>query len=342
MNLARKIYDAIPSPSPTSPRFIPGELSDIAFVDGSDVAYVTGRAGDLMVRVTFSPTSVDVGSTQNTEIDLGGSDAIGRCQAPTGLVIDHAHAFAYVNCWMTSRLGVVDLAAQALTATVESVPQPTDGDRSIDRARPPLLLHGTRPMVGGGRQRRGGRRRLVVMRLVSSRWPHRQHDVELHGRSAPDDVAGRHVACDGNPACRSSGCSTGPRSFDEHHDFERNTRNVSGGLGAITTATPLSDCGQLDKEIEVNIKPGGVAIGGLQQPFKELADDPTTCANKNWDDVEAYVKTIQPVHAKRIVDVAQIARGRQLFTDGGCAKCHGGSGWTVSRPLLRADVSGER
>src|ERR1043165_8944883 len=35
--------------------------------------------------------------------------------------------------------------------------------------------------------------------------------------------------------------------FDEHHDFERNTRDVSGGLGAITTAAQQSDCGQLDK-----------------------------------------------------------------------------------------------
>ena len=37
------------------------------------------------------------------------------------------------------------------------------------------------------------------------------------------------------------------------------------------------------------------------------------------------------MHAKRIVDADQVARGRQLFTDGGCAKCHGGAGWTVSR-----------
>src|SRR4029079_13128993 len=39
--------------------------------------------------------------------------------------------------------------------------------------------------------------------------------------------------------------------FDEHHDFERNTRDVSGGLGAITTAPTLADCNQLDKETQV-------------------------------------------------------------------------------------------
>ena len=41
-------------------------------------------------------------------------------------MIDQTHQRAYVNCWITRRLGVVDLAAQALTATVESAPQPTD------------------------------------------------------------------------------------------------------------------------------------------------------------------------------------------------------------------------
>ena len=119
--------------------------------------------------------------------------------------------------------------------------------------------------------------------------------------------------------------------FDEHHDFERNVRDVSGGLGAITSAANLADCGQLDKETQVDLKPGGVAIGGLQQPLKELADAATGCQHKDWDDIENYVKTIVPVHAKRATDPAAVTRGRQLFVDGNCAKCHGGSGWTASR-----------
>src|SRR5262249_18278619 len=88
--------------------------------------------------------------------------------------------------------------------------------------------------------------------------------------------------------------------FDEHHDFQRNTRDVSGGLGAITRADNVADCNQLDKEKPVILKPGqstdpNVApIGGLQQPLKELADDPAiaNCGHKDWDDIEAYVKTI--------------------------------------------------
>jgi hypothetical protein len=74
-------------------------------------------------------------------------------------------------------------------------------------------------------------------------------------------------------------------------------------------------------------------IPGLGRPLKELADDPTvaTCGHKDWDDVDNFVKQIRPPRARRFVDAAQVARGRQLFVDGGCAKCHGGAGWTISR-----------
>src|SRR4029079_15751184 len=76
--------------------------------------------------------------------------------------------------------------------------------------------------------------------------------------------------------------------FDEHHDFERNTRDVSGGLGAITTAPTPADWHQLDQETQVPITvdgpPTGTPVAGLQKPLKELADDPSiaTCGHKDW------------------------------------------------------------
>src|SRR5262249_30724426 len=118
--------------------------------------------------------------------------------------------------------------------------------------------------------------------------------------------------------------------FEEHHDFERNTRDVSGGLGAITTAADPADCNKLDKEQQVALVANGAPIGGLGKPLKELADDPAVavCGHKDWDDIEAFVKQIRPVHAAKTLPAASIERGRQVFVDGGCAKCHGGSGWT--------------
>ncbi|CAN5731569.1 hypothetical protein BH11MYX3_BH11MYX3_41320 [soil metagenome] len=325
-NLARKIYDAIPSPSASNPRFIPGELSDLDFVADSNVAYAIGRAGDVMVRVTFG-SPVTIGSTQNKLIDLAGSDAVGKCQAPTGVVIDSEGQRAYVNCWMTRRLAVVDLAAQTMTQTFESAPLPTlAADASVQKGRRFYFTGRGRWSANVANGAKGG-----------EGW-------SSCGSCHPDGLTDNMTWVFGaGPRQTTSQDGTfshgaGPQKmrmlnwtgiFDEHHDFERNTRDVSGGLGAITTAPTLADCNQLDKETQISL----AGIGGLAKPLKELADDATTatCGHKDWDDIDAYVRTIAPPKAIRTPDAAQVARGRQVFSDGGCQKCHGGAGWTVSR-----------
>ena len=324
-NLARKIYDAIPAPSAASPRFIPGELSDLAFVAGSDIAYALGRAGDVMVRVSFG-TTVDIGSTQNKEIDLAGSDALGKCQGPIGLAISDAGK-AYINCWLTRRMAVVDLSSQALTATFEAAAPP--GDMLAAQ-----LLRGKHfYFTGRGRwsaaQLNGAKGGEGWSSCGSCHPDGYTDNITWSFNSGPRQTVSQDGTFSHGPGAQKQRILNHTGIFDEHHDFERNTRDVSGGLGVITTAAATTDCGALDKETQVSI----TAIGGLGKPLKEVANDPTvaTCGHKDWDDVEAYVKTIAPVHAKRATDPAAVTRGRQLFVDGGCAKCHGGAGWTVSR-----------
>jgi len=328
VNLARKIYDAIPSPTAANPRFIPGELSDLDFVADSDVAYAVGRAGDVMVRVTFGATA-EIGSTQNKEIDLAGSDTTGKCQAPTGVAIDSVHGRAYVNCWITRRLAVVDLAAQALSATVEAAPQPTSAtDLAVQRGKRFYFTGRARWSANIGNGAKGGE----GWSSCGSCHPDGLTDnITWSFNAGPRQTTSQDGTFSHGPGPQKQRMLNWTAIFDEHHDFERNVRDVSGGLGAITTAANLADCNALDKETQVDLKPGGVAIGGLQKPLKELADDPTGCGHKDWDDIESYVKTIAPVHAKKATDPAAVTRGRQLFVDGGCAKCHGGSGWTTSR-----------
>lgn len=325
-NLARKIYDAIPSPSPASPRFIPGELSDLDFVADSDIAYTIGRAGDVMVRVTFG-ASVEIGSTQNKLIDLAGNDTIGRCQNPTGVVVDAAHQRAYVNCWVSRRLGVVDLAAQQLAQTFEASPAPANAvEAQIQRGRRFYFTGRGRWSAAVANGAKGG-----------EGW---SSCGSCHPDGLTDNVTWQFAA---GPRQTTSQDGTfshglGPQKmrllnwtgiFDEHHDFERNTRDVSGGLGAITTAPTVADCGKLDLETAVPL----TGIAGLARPLEELANDAAvaTCGHEDWDDIDAFVKTIAPVHARTTASADAVARGRQLFVDGGCAKCHGGAGWTVSR-----------
>lgn len=325
-NLARKIYDAIPSPSAASPRFIPGELADLDFVADSNVAYAIGRAGDVMVRITFG-ASVEIGSTQNKLIDLAGSDLVGKCQAPTGVVIDTDGQRAYVNCWMTRRLAVVDLAAQTMTQTFESAPQPaTAAEQSVQRGRRFYFTGRGRWSANVANGAKGGE----GWSSCGSCHPDGLSDnITWIFASGPRQTTSQDGTFSHGVGPQKMRMLNWTGIFDEHHDFERNTRDVSGGLGAITTAPTPADCNQLDKETQVSL----VGIAGLAKPLKELADDAATatCGHKDWDDVDAYVKTIAPPKAIKAPDAAQVARGRQVFSDGGCQKCHGGAGWTVSR-----------
>ncbi len=330
-NLARKIADAIPTPTAAAPRFFPGDLADIAFINGADVAYTVGRAGDVMVRVTFGAASVDIGSTQNKEIDLSGSATIGKCQGPTGIAFDKTSTHAYVNCWITRTLGVVDLGVQSMTAAVTSTAQPTDPTEAQQLRGKHFYFTGrARWSAIEGNGAKGGE----GWSACSSCHPDGYTDnITWSFTAGPRQTVSQDGTFSHGPGTQKQRMLNHTAIFDEHHDFERNVRDVSGGLGVITTAAVMTDCGALDKETQVSLQIGGVNIAGLGKPLKELANDPTvaTCGNKSWDDVEAYVKTIPPVHGRKTADPASVTRGRQVFADGGCAKCHGGSGWTVSR-----------
>lgn len=327
VNLARKIYDAIPSPTPAAPRFIPGELSDIDFVEGSQVAYAIGRAGDVMVRVTFGASSVDIGSTQNKLIDLAGSDTLGKCQGPTGVVVDTEHMRAYVNCWLTKRLAVVDLAAQQMTQTFEAAPAAaTAAEQSVVRGRRFYFTGRGRWSANVGNGAKGGE----GWSSCGSCHPDGLTDnMTWIFASGPRQTTSQDGTFSHGAGPQKMRMLNWTGIFDEHHDFERNTRDVSGGLGAITTAPTAADCNQLDKETQVSL----AGIGGLAKPLKELADDGATaiCGHKDWDDIDAFVRTIAPPAAIKAPSAEQVARGRQVFQDGNCARCHGGAGWTVSR-----------
>jgi cytochrome c553 len=329
-NLARKIVDAIPTPTAAAPRFIPGDLADLDFVPDTRVSYIVGKSGDVMQRVTWDDAGVTIGSTANVQIDLAGDDARGRCQNPTGVaVLDTTRAF--VNCWVTRRLGVVDLSSQSLLTTVEASGAPTSAaDLSVARGKRFYFTGRGRWSNAGTNGAKGG-----------EGW---SSCGSCHPDGLTDNVTWVFAAGPRQTTSQDGSFSHGPGTqkqrifnwtgiFDEHHDFERNTRDVSGGLGAITTAPTVADCNQLDRETQVSLAPGGIVIAGLQRPLKVVADDATvaTCGHKDWDDVDTFVKQIRPPRAVTTLEVAAVERGRQLFTDGGCAKCHGGQGWTVSR-----------
>ena len=335
MNLAKLVKDQVPDPAITpgaAPRNFLANLIDIGFV-GTDVAYALSQGGDAIQRVVLDPSGPKLGSTNNKQIDIGivpaGSTA--ACQTPTGLVVAHTAARAYVNCWVTRSLGVVDLASQALVKTVAS-----------------------EAIAAGETDIQAGKRFYFTAR---GRWS--KESWSSCGSCHPDGLTDnitwifptgprQTVSMDGTFShapnrAQSQRVLNWTAQFEEIHDFERNTRAVSGGLGAITEG----NCNQPDEKQRLlaldGFRPGKSAANLTDvQPAaaKETQDAPGGC-NKDWDQIEAFVKTIRPPRGLRTLDAASVMRGAALFgkagspgadaNAAGCVECHGGIGWTASR-----------
>jgi YVTN family beta-propeller protein len=314
VNLAQLVRDQIMM---GQPRQFLADIVDASFV-GDNIAYVISRGANVLQRVEFnSSTGPQIGSSFNKQMDLNaapqGSSA--GCLGPTGVVTGHENQRAYVNCWVSRRLGVVDLTTQAQTATVESAPPP-----------------GTAQEIAENR----GLRFFITAR---GRWSNEGWSgcASCHPDGLSDNVtwvfgAGprQTTALDG-----SFSHGGGPQKqrifnwtaiFDEVHDFERNTRGTSGGKGAVTQSTM---CGDLAQETPSALP--GPPAGLLGTPVKEIQDTQANNCTTDWDDIFEYMKTIRPPRAKRGLDQASIDAGRALFLQAGCDKCHSGSGWTISR-----------
>jgi hypothetical protein len=121
------------------------------------------------------------------------------------------------------------------------------------------------------------------------------------------------------------------------HDFEGNTRGTQGGKGAVTSAPLQSDCGTLASETQV-----ALPANNLTGSVKELADATgvVRCLPGAWDDIDTFARTIRAPMGRRALDPAAVIRGAAAFDEGGCAKCHGGPGWTVSRRFFTPSTAG--
>ncbi len=315
VNLATRVRDDIPS---GTTKFFLADMVDISFV-GDSIGYALSRGANVVQRIEYnSATGIAIGSAFNKQIDIGKAPtgAPAGCEGPTGIVTGHSNKRAYVNCWVSRRLGVVDLEIQEQTTTVEAS-NPPSGAAQVSKNKG-----------------------LKFFFTGRARWSDNAWSscASCHPGGLSDGVtwsfaAGprQTVSLDGS---FSRGATPGTQRifnwtgiFDEIHDFERNTRGVSGGKGAVTTST---SCGDLAQETPSPL--GGPPDGLLGEPVKEVQDTQADNCTTDWDDIELWIKdAIRPPKALQGTAAASVTAGAQLFVDGGCAKCHGGDGWTVSR-----------
>jgi YVTN family beta-propeller protein len=331
-NLAQLVRD---NTDPATTRFFLADTVDVSFV-GDSVAYYVSRGGDAIQRIQYTGAAPIVGSQRNKQIDLNlvPTGSTKACQNPTGIVVNHAGSFAYVNCWVTRQLGVVDLTLQALTKTVPSASITTDeADAQAGRRF---------YFTGRGRWSKN------AWSDCGSCHPDGLSDnITWSFNSGPRET----TSMDGTFSHHVGDVSQKQRVlnwtgiFDEIHDFERNTRAVSGGLGAVTTAG-AGGCGDLTTEVRVNVDPNAATNpGGLSTPVKSIIASNTVCVH-DWDKIEAWVKTIRPPRGRRSLDPASVARGAAIFgesdathANAGCDQCHGGPGWTASRAFFAPDAN---
>jgi DNA-binding beta-propeller fold protein YncE/cytochrome c peroxidase len=313
-------------------------MADIVDLDlvGDSILYLASRGADGFQRAFIkSDGSVELGIKDVKQVDLLTAQ---KCQNPIGVVTSHDvsdNKAAFVNCWVSRSMVTVDLGSQVAVKSTSSSTPPAGLDAKVNL----------------------GRRFYFTGR---ARWSNEAWSScgSCHPDGLSDNVTWRFgagprqtISMDGNfshgPGPQIQRVLNWSGERDDIHDFERNTRGVSGGKGAITIAG-AGTCGNFDG----NTPPGEQRVGlnpadatdpnGLKVqlgiPVSEIQDNTgnNLCTvqltgGKDWDDIEEFVKTIRPVTGLRFLSSASVSRGRDLFEQGNCAACHGGEGWTVSR-----------
>jgi len=320
-------------PDDASRRF-PLTANDIAFVPGTNVGYVTAGGADAVFR--FEVSSADgrvsaVGASTNHFIDLSpaGIDPKLVGQRPIGLVVSPSYKKTALVANDVSR-----------TATLLDFNTQEVAGGAVD---PHVVQTAALPAAGsdGDAVKRGKRffdTGIARWSLNGQAWGACE---SCHTDGLTDNVtwhfgrgARQSIAMDGSFA------STDPSDqrilnstaiFDEIHDFELNTRTVSGGVGAgvDTLSNPPQNTDRIDLAAVGAANLTGSAAQAMD-PANPLgfADPPLL---NDWNEINRYVQTLRTPRRPSNLSSTLVAEGRDIFLyEGACQGCHSGEKWTVS------------
>ncbi|MGO8996570.1 MAG: YncE family protein [Polyangiaceae bacterium] len=328
-------------------RRFPLFASDIAFVKGSSVGYVSANGADAVFRMVFSPTLgtlSSVGSSTSNFIDLNpagipsanaGLNPVGFATSNTGLKV------ALASSEVTRVANLLDLNAQAVAggaanpsvAQLTSVPPAGSDDATI--------LSGKRFFnTGTGRWSLKGQAWGACQACHSdgltdnvtwyfARGP--RQSTSLDGTFNKTNVNDQRIL-------------NWTAINDELADFEINTRAISGGVGAIVSAdsVPPATGDRIDiaTACSTGVSPactngnGNAALNGSAAQAADPANPLGLTAPSvltNWASLTRYVQTIRSPRGATGLDPTLVAAGASLFAnDGACIGCHGGPKWTIS------------
>jgi mono/diheme cytochrome c family protein len=343
----RALYTTAPATPDDASRRYPLVASDIAFVPGTSIAYVSANGADAVFRVRFDAASgaiAEVGSAAARFIDLApaAAPAGSKGQLPVGIAISNSgKGLAFVASEATRIVSVVDLNTQALQGTA---------------ALPTTVPVAAMPAVGSDDDLRLKGKRvfntgLARWSLKGQAWGACQ---SCHSDGLTDNVTWyfargprQSISLDGTFSKKDASDHrilnwTG--IVDEIADFEGNVRGTSGGLGAIVNdATAPTGNAQ-----RINLaNAGGNNHAGLNGSATLVADvnDPLAlgAGNKSvlsdWANIDKFVQKIRSPRAPTNLDATKVTAGRALFEQKNCQGCHGGDKWTISKVFWTPGVA---
>jgi DNA-binding beta-propeller fold protein YncE len=326
-------------------RRMPLFASDIAFVAGSAVGYVSANGSDAAFRIVFDANTgllKSVGASTSSFIDL---NPAGIAPANAGL---NPIAFATSNTGkkvaltaseVTRMAHLIDLNAQAIAggpATPSVLPL---GQLPVAGSDDAVALSGKRFFnTGMGRWSLKGQGWGSCQSCHSdgltdnvtwyfARGP--RQSTSLDGTFAKNNVNDQRVL-------------NWTAINDELADFEGNVRGISGGVGAIVAANsaPPASADRLDVTTACTAAPctngqGNIGLNGSAAKAADPANPLALAAPgvlSNWASMTRFVQKIRSPRGAKGLDPAKVAAGASLFADdGACAGCHGGPKWTISK-----------
>jgi YVTN family beta-propeller protein len=320
---------------------------------GDGFGYVVSAASDLLVKVQVDADgrlSFTIDGNTTSYIDLNDptnpqTSGANAGKNPQGIAVNSLGTRAYVANFVSRNVSVVDLTTDSVIAVVSTSDLPTpgsSGETNLVGAEVFFSSRGNFDQIPGTNSLRD--------RLSSEGW---QSCASCHFKGLTDGVIWQFAAgprksiplnASFNPHRRTEQRVLNYSAiFDEIEDFEANIRNVSGP-GAL--AAPING-NALDPNHGLLIGPGGdlnVAPNGLNSFALPNANRdqvtvtlpgsgnrvPALTAMREW--VRQAVRTPNAPLAgfPNAPSTPDLAEGRNLFLNAGCATCHGGLNWTIS------------
>ena len=323
----------------------------IAFTtqSGAGNAYVVSAASDALVKLNVDASgnlafTTDTNTTRYIDLNdplVPATSGVNAGKNPQGITITSSGGVAYVVNFVSRNVSVVNLASDTVIAVTSTANLPTpgsQGETNLVGAEMFFSSRGNFDSIPGTNSLRD--------RLSSEGW---QSCASCHFKGLTDGVIWQFGAGPRKSVPLNSTFNPLNRTqqrvlnysgiFDEVEDFEINIRNVSGPGPLPGGALDLNHGLLIGPGGDLNVPPSGLNAFALANANRAQVTVtlpgstnkvPALTAMREWTRFAVRTPNAPVAGLPNAPSVPDLAAGRTLFTQAGCANCHGGQNWTLS------------